>query len=53
MTKIWQGSNSVLVYMNGTTDYVEAFAYQESGGSASINTNAGLTMFSGFMVRAA
>ena len=42
-----------IISLNGTTDYVEAYAYQESGGSVAINTNAGLTLFSGFMVRAA
>lgn len=41
-----------IVYFNGSTDYVEAYAYQESGGSAAINTNGGLTMFSGYLVRA-
>lgn len=42
-----------LVFFNGTTDYVEAYGYQESGGTAAMNTNGGLTMFSGYMVRAA
>ena len=42
-----------LISLNGTTDYVEAFGYQESGGTAAMNINGGLTMFSGYMVRAA
>ena len=42
-----------LIYLNGTTDYVEAYGYQESGGSGSVNTNAALTIFCGYMVRAA
>ena len=42
-----------LISFNGTTDYVEAFGYQESGGTAALNSNGGLTMFSGYMVRAA
>jgi len=42
-----------LIYFNGTTDYVEAYAYQESAGAASINTSANLTFFQGYMVRSA
>ena len=42
-----------LILFNGTSDYVEAYGYQESAGAASINTNAGLTLFQGYMVRAA
>ena len=42
-----------LIYFNGTTDYVEAYGYQESGGTAALNSNGGLTMFSGYMIRAA
>ena len=42
-----------LILFNGTSDYVEAYGYQESAGAASINTNAGLTFFQGYMVRAA
>jgi len=38
---------------NGTTDYVEAYGYQESAGTGAINTNGTLTTFSGYMVRAA
>lgn len=41
-----------LLSMNGSTDYVEAYVYQESGGSISINTNGALTRFSGFLVSA-
>jgi hypothetical protein len=42
-----------LISFNGTTDYVEAYGYQESGGTGAINTNGGLTTFSGYMVRGA
>jgi len=42
-----------LIYFNGTTDYVEAYGYQESGGTSALNNNGGLTMFSGYMVRPA
>jgi hypothetical protein len=48
-------SISSLVYLNGSTDYVEMYVYQSSGGSATtINTNTtyGVT-FSASMVRGA
>jgi len=41
-----------LLEMNGTTDYVEAYVYQEGTGTTTINTNAALTLFSGFLARA-
>jgi hypothetical protein len=42
-----------IVSMNGSSDYVEAYAYQESGGSTSINTSSNLTNFCGYIVRSA
>jgi hypothetical protein len=44
---------SSLVYFNGSTDYVEIYGYQASGGT--LNTVAGIqfTWFTGAMVRAA
>jgi len=42
---------STLMYMNGTTDYVEVYIF--SGSSNTTNTGAGQTWFSGVMVRAA
>jgi hypothetical protein len=42
-----------LVSMNGSSDYVEAYAYQESGGNTSINTSDNLTNFCGYIVRSA
>lgn len=42
-----------LVYMNGTTDYVELYAYQASGGSRTASAGANLTYFDGFLARAA
>jgi hypothetical protein len=38
--------------MNGTTDYVEAYVYQESSGNVTINTSSALTLFQGFLVSA-
>jgi len=45
-------STNGLLSMNGTTDYVEAYVYQEGTGTTNINTNASLTLFSGFLARA-
>jgi len=42
-----------IVSMNGSSDYVEAYAYQESGGNTSINTSDNLTNFCGYIVRSA
>jgi hypothetical protein len=44
---------SAQVYMNGTTDYVEIYAYQNSGTTASISANSALTWFNGCLVRGA
>jgi hypothetical protein len=44
-------AQSKLVYMNGSTDYVELYAYQASGGA--VNTVAVDCAFSGFLARAA
>jgi hypothetical protein len=45
------GHMTSLVYMNGTTDYVEAYIYQNS--AVALYTNTLDYEFSGFMVRAA
>jgi hypothetical protein len=46
-------STNGMISMNGTTDYVEAYVYQESGGNVAINTSGNLTLFQGFLARAA
>lgn len=46
-------STSSLVYCNGTTDYLEAFAFITGSGTLTIVGNSVLTQFSGAMVRAA
>jgi hypothetical protein len=46
-------SVTALVYLNGTTDYVEAYALQSSGASQNTNAGANLTYFQGFLARAA
>jgi len=43
-------SGSALVYLNGSTDFVDLYGYQNSGGSA---TSRGSTYLSGALVRAA
>jgi hypothetical protein len=42
-----------LLYMNGSTDYVEGYVYQESGGNVTMNTDPTLTQFNGCMMRRA
>ena len=45
---------SVLVYLNGTTDYVEAYVYQNRGGSYSTDVSvASLSFFQAFLARSA
>lgn len=43
------GTLSDLLYFNGTTDYLEVYAYQASGGSTTLNS--GTCFFSGEFVR--
>jgi hypothetical protein len=45
---------SALIYFNGTTDYVEGFGYQTSGGNLTVSVNAGTAgYFQASLVRAA
>jgi hypothetical protein len=46
-------STSSLVYCNGTTDYLEAFAFIVGSGTLTVVGNSVLTQFSGAMVRGA
>lgn len=48
-----QTSASVLVYMNGSTDYLEVWAYQASGGALNLITGTNITAFSAFLARSA
>jgi len=41
------------MYLNGTTDYVEIYIYQNSGSSANINGGQNSSAFQGILVRAA
>jgi hypothetical protein len=42
-----------LVYFNGSSDYIEAYAYQEGSGATTINNSSWLSYFQGAMVRGA
>lgn len=44
---------SVLIYMNGSTDYVESYVYQQAGSSQNITANTVETYFQAALVRAA
>lgn len=46
------GQNSCLVYLNGTTDYIECYA-NITGTTPTVSNNASLTFFQASMVRAA
>ena len=50
---LFQASVSALIYLNGSTDYVEFYAYQQSGGSGTINNGQALTYFQAFLARGA
>ena len=49
---VWM-TGSTLVYANGTTDYFEIYAYQDSGSTMTIDSGSEYTWFSGAMVRGA
>jgi hypothetical protein len=44
---------SALVYCNGSTDYVEIYGYQTSGGNLSMGSNSNFNFFTGVLVRGA
>jgi hypothetical protein len=50
MTNLYTQSNSLLMYLNGSTDYIEVYAFQGSGSNKNPNSN---SYFSGSFVRAA
>lgn len=47
------GTVSALIYLNGSTDYVELFVFQSTGSSQNIATSSSETYFQASMVRAA
>lgn len=44
---------SAIIYMNGSTDYLEQYVYQSSGSAMNISASSNTTYFQGVMVRAA
>ena len=44
---------TLLVYMNGSTDYLEAFYYQSSGSTTAINASSSVSYFQGYLARSA
>lgn len=52
-TNNWILGGTHLVYLNGSTDYVEVYLYQGSGTTKNSATSSILTWFQGFMARAA
>jgi hypothetical protein len=44
---------SALIYFNGSTDYVELYAYQRTGGTINMGSNSQDFAFQGILVRAA
>jgi hypothetical protein len=52
-TRTYLSNFSDVIYLNGTTDYVELYAFHASGGTETVNVNAGGTFLSGFLARAA
>ena len=52
-TRIYTFSGGTLIYCNGSTDYIEIYVLQSSGGSVNTVTGAQNTQFSGSMVRGA
>jgi hypothetical protein len=52
-TRTYLSNFSDVIYLNGTTDYLELYAFHASGGTETVNVNAGGTFLSGFLARAA
>lgn len=46
-------NGSFLMYFNGTTDYIEAYVYQNSGGSLNLSASSNLTYFQACFLRGA
>ena len=42
-----------IVYLNGSTDYIELYFYQNSGASKTVDSQNEITYFNGFLMRAA
>jgi hypothetical protein len=53
VSQSYTSTGSDLVYMNGTTDYVDLYAYQVSGVAQNVSTGSAATFLSGFLARTA
>lgn len=49
----WQSVVSALVYLNGSTDYVEIWSYQNAGGAVDISAASHATYFQGILINKA
>ena len=47
------GTASALIYMNGTTDYIEVYVYSNAANPYATNANSYRTYFQGFLARSA
>ena len=47
-----QSINSALIYLNGSTDYLEVYVYQGSGSAKNLSSNSSQTYFQAHLVRA-
>ena len=52
-SQVYSRMVNCLVYLNGSTDYVEIYTYQGSGGSITTTATSSQTFFQGFLARAA
>ena len=48
-----QGHTAALIYCNGSTDYIEVYAYSNGNGTTTVSASATATQFSGAMIRSA
>ena len=48
-----QGHTAALIYCNGSTDYIEVYAYSNGNGTTTVSSSASATQFSGALVRSA
>ena len=51
--QMYQSNSSALVYLNGSTDYIELYATHAAGGTITIPANAYGTFMTGFLARSA
>jgi len=49
----YASSVSKLIYMNGTTDYIEGYGYQNNGADRALGVGASFTYMTGFLARSA